>query len=1451
MGDKEKSARVNWVYLLKKVQVIETLKKYTKQEIDEKLSIDELRKILVKKIRESSGKDREVVDEVTKENETKDLSAAGQSESDHELEVKVIRKSEAVFKMSEQKFEFSILKDDWDLYIERLELYFMANEVPAEKQIAVLLTKVGMETYKLIRDLCAPAKPKDKSFTQIVAIVKNHLNPKKNEVMERCKFQQAKQTPTESIADFIARLKELSLHCNFADLNAALRDQIVCGVRDHNTRVALFSEEDLTYEKAVKLATTRETALKNAANTDKTGSSTSSVYEVKSLGTRKYDSRRQFQNTAHKPETSGGFAKPKSQQRTGAYAQANNQEFTCYCCNQANDHWARDCRHRFKTCTFCNIRGHIEPACRKKKGQAWHQQRTPQQQQRFRGNPHQRNVHLMEETRDTAAEEEGIPRPDSPTDSTADFYPVFNEEIKVENDYNQIFVTEERIKAEPMFIDVKVNNSVVKMEVDTGTYVTAMSEITKLELFPNIETLPSDVQLTSYGKVRLYPKGKINDLQVEFNGIKKSLSCYIMEGKGPTLVGRQWLQAFGCWPLQLQTNKQESVHHLESSDVKSEMMAKFPNLFSEGQGTYKGRKIHLTFKDNVVPVQLKPYHPPFAMAPKVTEELDRLVKMKCLEPVKVSKWGTPIIPVIKTTGKVRLCGNFKLTVNPNLIIKRHPTPIKEKIFKTLQVGSRWSQIDLAHAFMQFEVDEESRDALTITTEDGLFRYTRLPEGVASSPAECQEILCEILKGISHTEIYIDNIYCTGTTEEEHLQILTEIFSRLEKAGLKVNLAKCDFFKTQIEILGFVIDEAGLHPAPSKIKAVQEAPGPKDHKTLQAFLGLVNFYECFLPDRANHIKPLYDLSISLKYKWTEECEVAFKWIKKQITSDRVLVLFDPDKQIVLACDASYYGLSAILSHRFDDGSERPIAFASKIIPQAELHRTILDKEAGAIIFGFKKFYQFVYGAPIILKTDHEPLKFIFGKSKNLSVMIQNRLQRWAYFLGTFTYTIEIVKSKSNGNCDALSRLPIEDDTPVFESDCLVVNYIEEGLPVVDFKVVARETIKDKDLHKVVWYVQNQWPHDIKLMTDFERNFFSRRLELSVEKGCLLWGHRVVIPISLQARMLMEIHATHFGIVKMKKLAKSYIWWPNLDSEIEEITSSCKTCLESRKEPPKVALTPWPWPSKPWLRIHTDFCKSQGHMFMLVVDAHSKWPEIIDMKTNTETDRVISAFKKMFCRFGLPEHVVSDNGPQYTSDDFKDFLKRNGICQSFSPPYNPATNGAAENFVKTFKDKIDKIVRDKKTLEYAVNLFLFDYRTTEHCTTGRTPAWLMYKRELRTRFDILKPDVQATVEKQQFAQTNAKSNSRKCEFSVQDEVFVKDYRRGSKGRCPAKIEKKLSPVTYSVKLEDGTIWKRHVNQMIKGKHVAIENNKTTDQNKVVIRRSERIKAQAGAVTKNNSA
>lgn len=247
----------------------------------------------------------------------------------------------------------------------------------------------------------------------------------------------------------------------------------------------------------------------------------------------------------------------------------------------------------------------------------------------------------------------------------------------------------------------------------------------------------------------------------------------------------------------------------------------------------------------------------------------------------------------------------------------------------------------------------------------------------------------------------------------------------------------------------------------------------------------------------------------------------------------------------------------------------------------------------------------------MRTDHKPLTFIFGPKQEIPLTIASRLQRWAYFLSRFTYKIEYIKSERNGNCDVLSRLPINDSTPIFDHEFTAINYVEESLETLSAEEIAKETKRDRILNKVVRCVNDMWPSE-KNLSELEQKFYLKRDELMVEKGCLLWGYRVIVPERMRESVLREIHASHLGIVKMKMLARAYVWWPNIDKDIEKVAAACKICVQERKKPPSVLLTPWPCPDKCWSRIHSDFLGPfHDHMFMLIIDAYSKWPEVIDM------------------------------------------------------------------------------------------------------------------------------------------------------------------------------------------------------------------------------------------------
>ena len=351
--------------------------------------------------------------------------------------------------------------------------------------------------------------------------------------------------------------------------------------------------------------------------------------------------------------------------------------------------------------------------------------------------------------------------------------------------------------------------------------------------------------------------------------------------------------------------------------------------------------------------------------------------------------------------------------------------------------------------------------------------------------------------------------------------------------------------------------------------------------------------------------------------------------------------------------------------------------------------------------------------------------------------------------------------------------------------------------------------DPVLSKVLDFVRHGWPQpveDIRM-----KPYFNRRFELSVEQGCLLWGLRVIIPYRYQADMLEELHTGHPGIVRIKELARSYLWWPNVDIEIEQMVRSCASCQQVRKPPAVAPLMPWMWPSNPWHRIHIDYAEDENGHYLIVVDAHSRWPEIFFMPRNTSAGATISILRELFAKYGLPVQCVSDNGPQFRSEDFARFLKLNGVKHVRVAPYHAASNGLAERMVQSFKAHMKICKGSKLSVPQRIANFLLTYRSTRHPTTGSTPAKLFLGRELRTRLTLLRPSTAEKVMESQAKQKGTHDVHAKFrEFYPGDRILIRDLRKENTW-WPGSVAERSGPKSYIVVLNDGRVWKRHLDHL----------------------------------------
>jgi hypothetical protein len=1240
------------------------------------------------------------------------------------------------------------------LYIERLKQYFVANDVEdGPKQRAILISCVGDRTYRTIKDVLSPTSPTEADFKTIVDKMTAHFQPEPSEIVQRFRFHTRIRQSHESVATYIAQLKQVAENCNFGDaarVNEMLRDRLVCRIANEKWQQCLLAEDDLSYDKAQKLLLSMEAAEKG----------------IKDLAGDPAKKVQYFQNKKNQGHSSGKPVDHKAQP----------------CKHCGGPHAPLKCRFRGAECHYCHKRGHTAPIC----CQRLHKQ---QQQQQQSSTPFKKPTHSLD------AERVGTP-------------PEYDDPM---NNIHAVPSVESR---KPYVVQVIVHGKPVCMEVDTGATLSVMTHDTYLATWGSAEApliKPSSAHLCTYTGQTLTAVGMV-EVDVQYGEQQATLNLVIVDGKGPPLLGRDWLAV-----IRLDWGQFHKVE-VEVNGTLEAVLGRHSTLFKAGLGTIHGLEAKLYLKDGAKAKFCRVRQVPFAVREKVEIEIDRQVALGILEPVKFSEWATPVVPIMKKDGSVRLCGDYKITVNQATETDTYPLPRIEDMLASVAGGTVFSTLDLAHAYQQVVLDEESQRMVTITTHKGLYRVKRLPFGVASAPSMFQRIMESVLQGIPGVIVYIDDILVSGKDNDDHLQTLNVVLSRLEEAGLKLKRSKCSFLLPLVEYLGYRITKDGLQPTSKKVEAVQKSPAPKDVSQLKSFIGLVNYYGKFLPDLSTVLAPLYRLlQKETEWRWTDEQQRAFEEVKVLLTSDRLLVHYDPDKELVLACDASPYGIGAVLSHRDPDGRERPIAFASRTLAPAERNYSQLEKEGLAIVFGVKRFHAYLFGRHFIILSDHKPLRHLFKENSATPPLASARIQRWALTLGGYDYTIEYKPGESHSNADFLSRLPLPETSqniPVPHETVFLMETLNSS-PVTASQI-KQWTSQDPLLSKVRDLIQhgglNRNKEAVSPFHQFER-------ELSVQDGCILCGSRVVVPPDGRRAVIELLHEGHPGNNRMKGLARSFVWWPGIDHDIEECIRECEPCQQSRHNPAPAPLHPWEFPSAPWERLHADFAGPfLGHTFFLVIDAHSKWLEAkVISPANSAT--TIEQLRSIFATHGLPKVFVTDNGPRFTSAEFAQFMTTNGIRHVTSSPYHPASNGLAERAVQVFKESM-KRQPTSDSIDNRLSKFLLWYRLTPHSTTGVAPAELLMGRRPRSVLDLLKPDVADRVKTKQEAQKTYHDRTAKYrEFRVGDAVFVRDF-SDRKRWIPGVVSDKKGPSSYYVSVPDGRVLRRHV------EHIRIRTCTSTD-------------------------
>ena len=475
--------------------------------------------------------------------------------------------------------------------------------------------------------------------------------------------------------------------------------------------------------------------------------------------------------------------------------------------------------------------------------------------------------------------------------------------------------------------------------------------------------------------------------------------------------------------------------------------------------------------------------------------------------------------------------------------------------------------------------------------------------------------------------------------------------------------------------------------------------------------------------------------SASFVWANRQRRAFEDIKEKMCNAETLAYFDLRQKTTLICDAGPVGLGAILMQE-EDGQQRVVSFASRALTAVERRYAQIEKEALSVVWACERFHNYLLGIEFTLQTDHKPLLYIYNRVNRLSA----RVERWLLRLQPCKFNLQHVKGTDN-IADSLSRLISESKIQVensAEMEFHIHHIAAEATPrALTTREIEQASSKDFELTTIRdCILSDRWENCPKA-------YKGCRFELSTCGMLVLRGTRLVVPSQLRQRVLELAHEGHQGVVKTKQSLRSKVWWPGMDAEAENIVKTCRPCQLVTPAYHDEPIQSTSLPDGPWKELAADFMGPlpNGDYLFVVVDYFSRYFEVEIMRETTSSN-TIAHLKKMFARFGLPQGLRTDNGPQFVSNEFKEFLTSNAITHRINTPLWPRANGEVERQNKTILKTLKIAKLQGKDLQTELQNLLMAYRATPHTTTGETPAKLLLGYEIRTKIPSVRetgPDI----------------------------------------------------------------------------------------------------------------